>query len=154
MVEVPSTALMADVFAKEVDFFSIGTNDLTQYTLAMDRGHKDLAKQVDALHPSVLKLIEMTAQAGLRHGKWVGVCGGLASDLNAVSILLGLGVRELSVSLPSRSPVGSPKRCATNACAHSWTAIAMRMLMMYVGFRKEVIGGDDTGNMNIRCLVD
>lgn len=110
MVEVPSTALMADVFAKEVDFFSIGTNDLTQYTLAMDRGHKDLAKQVDAMHPSVLKLIEMTAQAGLRHGKWVGVCGGLASDLNAVSILLGLGVRELSVSLPSIPLVKSKVR--------------------------------------------
>lgn len=110
MVEVPSTALMADVFAKEVDFFSIGTNDLTQYTLAMDRGHKDLAKQVDALHPSVLKLIELTAQAGLRHKKWVGVCGGLASDLNAVRILLGLGVRELSVSLPSIPLVKSKVR--------------------------------------------
>lgn len=101
MVEVPSAALIADVLAPEVDFFSIGTNDLTQYTLAMDRGHKDLAKQVDALHPSVLKLIEMTAAAGAKHGKWVGVCGGLASDLNAVAILLGLGVTELSVSLPS-----------------------------------------------------
>jgi len=113
MVEVPSTALMADVFAQEVDFFSIGTNDLTQYTLAMDRGHKDLAKQVDALHPSVLKLIEMTARAGLKHGKWVGVCGGLASDLNAVQILLGLGVRELSVSLPSIPLVKSKVReCA------------------------------------------
>lgn len=110
MVEVPSTALMADVFAQEVDFFSIGTNDLTQYTLAMDRGHKDLAKQVDALHPSVLKLIEMTAKAGLKHGKWVGVCGGLASDLNAVHILLGLGVRELSVSLPSIPLVKSKVR--------------------------------------------
>ncbi len=63
----PSTALMADAFAREVDFFSIGTNDLTQYTLAMDRGHKDLAKQVDALHPSVLKLIELTASAGRKH---------------------------------------------------------------------------------------
>lgn len=110
MVEVPSTALMADVFAPEVDFFSIGTNDLTQYTLAMDRGHKDLAKQVDALHPSVLKLIQMTAQAGLKHKKWVGVCGGLASDLNAVDILLGLGVRELSVSLPSIPLVKSKVR--------------------------------------------
>lgn len=110
MVEVPSTALMAEVFAQEVDFFSIGTNDLTQYTLAMDRGHKDLAKQVDALHPSVLKLIELTAQAGLKYGKWVGVCGGLASDLNAVRILLGLGVRELSVSLPSIPLVKSKVR--------------------------------------------
>jgi phosphoenolpyruvate-protein kinase (PTS system EI component) len=76
----------------------------------MDRGHKDLAKQVDALHPSVLKLIELTAQAGLKHKKWVGVCGGLASDLNAVRILLGLGVRELSVSLPSIPLVKSKVR--------------------------------------------
>lgn len=110
MIEVPSAALIADVLAPEVDFFSIGTNDLTQYTLAMDRGHKDLAKQVDALHPSVLKLIEMTAKAGGRHGKWVGVCGGLASDLNAVSILLGLGVTELSVSLPTIPLVKSKVR--------------------------------------------
>lgn len=100
MVEVPSAALMADTLAKECDFFSIGTNDLTQYTLAMDRGHKDLAKQVDGLDPSVLKLIEMTVKAAHAHGKWVGVCGGLASDAKAVPILLGLGVDELSVSIP------------------------------------------------------
>lgn len=100
MIEVPSAALMADTFAPECDFFSIGTNDLTQYTLAMDRGHKDLAKQVDGLDPSVLKLIEMTVKAAHAHGKWVGVCGGLASDAKAVPILLGLGVDELSVSIP------------------------------------------------------
>jgi phosphocarrier protein FPr len=100
MVEVPSAALIAESFAPECDFFSIGTNDLTQYTLAMDRGHKDLAKQVDALHPSVLRLIEMTVLAAHKYKKWVGVCGGLASDLKAVPILLGLGVDELSVSIP------------------------------------------------------
>jgi phosphoenolpyruvate-protein phosphotransferase len=101
MVEVPSVALLADAFAKEVDFFSVGTNDLTQYTLAMDRGHKDLAKQADALHPSVLKLIELTCKAAKAHGRWVGVCGGLAGDSKAVNILIGLGVEELSVSIPS-----------------------------------------------------
>jgi phosphocarrier protein FPr len=100
MIEVPSAALMADVLAPECDFFSIGTNDLTQYTLAMDRGHKDLAKQVDALDPSVLKLIDLTVKAAHAHGKWVGVCGGLASDAKAVPILLGLGIDELSVSIP------------------------------------------------------
>lgn len=100
MIEVPSAALLAETFAKECDFFSIGTNDLTQYTLAMDRGHKGLAKQVDGLHPSVLKLIEMTVQAAHRYGKWVGVCGGIAGDAKAVPILLGLGVDELSVSIP------------------------------------------------------
>ncbi len=101
MIEVPSAALIADVLAKEADFFSIGTNDLTQYTLAMDRGHKDLAQHADALHPSVLKLIGMTCRAAKAHGKWVGVCGGLAGELEAVGVLIGLGVDELSVSVPS-----------------------------------------------------
>jgi multiphosphoryl transfer protein len=100
MIEVPSAALMANVFAKECDFFSIGTNDLTQYTLAMDRGHEGLAKQVDGLHPSVLRLIEMTVLAAHANGKWVGVCGGIAGDSKAVPILLGLGIDELSVSIP------------------------------------------------------
>jgi phosphoenolpyruvate-protein phosphotransferase len=127
MIEVPSAALLADVLAPEVDFFSIGTNDLTQYTLAMDRGHKDLAKQVDALHPSVLKLIGMTAQAGLKHNKWVGVCGGLASDLNAVAILLGLGVRELSVSLPSIPLVKSKVRESAIPEAESLAAEAKNL---------------------------
>jgi len=110
MIEVPSAALIADSLAQEVDFFSIGTNDLTQYTLAMDRGHQDLAKQVDALHPSVLKLIKMTVDAAHAHGKWVGVCGGLASDPEGVEILLGLGVDELSVSVPALPQVKSQIR--------------------------------------------
>lgn len=101
MVEVPSTAIMADQFAKEVDFFSVGTNDLTQYTLAMDRGHPKLAAFADALNPSVLKLIGMAAEAANKRGKWCGVCGGVASDPQAVPILIGLGVKELSVSIPS-----------------------------------------------------
>jgi phosphoenolpyruvate-protein kinase (PTS system EI component) len=100
MVEVPAVALTAPVFAKEVDFFSIGTNDLTQYTLAMDRGHPALAPHVDALHPSVLHLIALTTEAARVHGRWVGVCGALASEEAAVPILLGLGVTELSVSPP------------------------------------------------------
>jgi phosphocarrier protein FPr len=100
MVEVPSAALMADAFAREVDFFSVGTNDLTQYTLAMDRGHPKLAPFVDALHPAVLRLIAQTTQAAEKNGRMVGVCGGLASDLQAVPVLVGLGVTELSVSVP------------------------------------------------------
>jgi phosphocarrier protein FPr len=99
MVEVPSAAMMADLFAKEVDFFSIGTNDLTQYTLAMDRGHPKLAKMADALHPAVLRLIKNTTEAAHNEGKWVGVCGGIASDVVAVPVLIGLGVDELSVSI-------------------------------------------------------
>lgn len=101
MVEIPATAVMADQFAREVDFFSVGTNDLTQYTLAMDRGHPKLAAFADALHPSVLKLIGMAAQAANQQGKWCGICGGVASDPQAVPILLGLGVKELSVSIPT-----------------------------------------------------
>lgn len=100
MVEVPSAALMADRFAPEVDFFSIGTNDLTQYTLAMDRDHPRLASQADSLHPAVLRLIATTVKAAHAHGKWVGVCGALASETLAVPVLLGLGVDELSVSVP------------------------------------------------------
>ncbi|KAF1009936.1 MAG: Phosphoenolpyruvate-protein phosphotransferase [Pseudomonas fluorescens] len=100
MIEVPSAALMADVFAPHVDFFSIGTNDLTQYTLAMDRDHPRLASQADSLHPAVLRLIATTVKAAHAHGKWVGVCGALASEALAVPALIGLGVDELSVSVP------------------------------------------------------
>jgi phosphocarrier protein FPr len=100
MVEVASAALLADQFAKEVDFFSIGTNDLTQYTLAMDRGHPRLAPQVDGLSPAVLRLIAQTVRAAKAHGRWTGVCGGIAGDAQAVPLLVGLGVDELSVSVP------------------------------------------------------
>ncbi len=101
MIEVPSAVILADIFADEVDFFSIGTNDLTQYTMAMDRGHPDLAKKSDGLHPAVLKMIKMSVDSAHKKGKWVGVCGGLGGDPQAVPILIGLGVDELSVSIPS-----------------------------------------------------
>jgi phosphocarrier protein FPr/phosphocarrier protein len=101
MIEVPSAAVIVELLAREVDFFSIGTNDLTQYTLAMDRGHPKLARHADALHPAVLRMMAMTVEGAHEHGKWVGVCGGLASDRLAVPLLVGLGVDELSVSLPS-----------------------------------------------------
>jgi phosphoenolpyruvate-protein phosphotransferase len=101
MVEVPSTAVMARQFAKEVAFFSIGTNDLTQYTLAMDRGHPKLGAKADAMNPAVLQLIKQTVDGAHAEGKWVGVCGGIASDPQAVAILVGIGVDELSVSVPA-----------------------------------------------------
>lgn len=100
MIEVPAAALCAPLLAKEADFFSIGTNDLTQYTLAMDRGHPQLAARIDGLAPSVLRLIKMTVDAAKEHGRWVGVCGGTAGEPQAVPILIGLGVDELSVGLP------------------------------------------------------
>lgn len=97
MIETPASAVIASRIAREVEFLSIGTNDLTQYTLAMDRGHAELAHRMDGLHPAVLKLIAMTVDAGEEHHKLVAVCGGLASEPAAVPILIGLGVRELSV---------------------------------------------------------
>lgn len=101
MVEVPSAVFLAAEFAQEVDFFSVGTNDLTQYLLAMDRGHPVLAKQADALHPAVLRAIHQTVQAAQAHGKWVGVCGGAAGDPLGAMLLAGLGVHELSMTIPS-----------------------------------------------------
>jgi phosphoenolpyruvate-protein phosphotransferase len=106
MIEVPSAALMADRLAAHVDFFSIGTNDLTQYTLAVDRQHPELAGMADSLHPSVLRLIERTVAGARRHGRWVGVCGGLAGEPLGAALLTGLGVNELSMSA---GDIGSAK---------------------------------------------
>ncbi len=115
MIEVPAAALLARAFAPEVDFFSIGTNDLTQYTLAMDRTNPAVAAQADGLHPAVLQLIQITAQAAHAAGKWVGVCGELGSNPQAVPILLGLGVDELSVSVPAIPSVKAQIRQLTQA---------------------------------------
>ena len=101
MIEVPSVAIMADILAPDVDFFSIGTNDLIQCALAIDRGHPVLTRHADRLHPSALRLIDRTVKAANAHGKWVGVCGELGANALAVPILAGLGVDELSVSPPS-----------------------------------------------------
>lgn len=97
MIETPAAAISADILARKADFFSIGTNDLTQYTLAMDRGNAAVAAGVDGLHPAVLRLIGTTCDGAARHDTPVGVCGSLAADRLAVPILLGLGVSELSV---------------------------------------------------------
>lgn len=97
MIETPAAALLAERVANEVEFLSIGTNDLTQYTLAMDRGHSELAHRIDGLHPAVLRLIQTTVAAAEKHSRFVAVCGGLASEPAAVPVLLGLGVHELSV---------------------------------------------------------
>jgi multiphosphoryl transfer protein len=117
MIEVPSAALTAELLAREVDFFSIGTNDLTQYTLATDRGHPKLAPLADALHPAVLRLISLTVEGAHRHGKWVGVCGGLAAEPMAVPVLLGVGVDELSVPVPAIAAVKAlVRRLALRDC--------------------------------------
>jgi multiphosphoryl transfer protein len=117
MIEVPSAAIIAEVLAREVDFFSIGTNDLTQYTMAMDRGHPKLARHADAMHPAVLRMIAMAVEGAHEHGKWVGVCGGAASDALLVPVLTGLGVDELSVSIPSIASVKATlSRWSLDAC--------------------------------------
>jgi phosphocarrier protein len=110
MIEVPSAALMAEQLAEHADFLSIGTNDLSQYTLAMDRDHAGLAARVDALHPALLRLIAMTCTAAASKGRWVGVCGALASDPLATAALIGLGVRELSVSPPQVAEIKAQVR--------------------------------------------
>jgi phosphotransferase system enzyme I (PtsI) len=98
MVEVPSVALQADAFAEEVDFFSLGTNDLTQYTLAVDRGTPKVAGLYDSFHPAVLRLIAMTVDSGRRHGVPVSICGELAGDPLAAPLLVGLGLENMSLS--------------------------------------------------------
>jgi phosphoenolpyruvate-protein kinase (PTS system EI component) len=98
MAETPAAAITADLLAAEADFISIGSNDLAQYTLAMDRTSPGLAAQIDAMHPAVLRLIGEAARGGARLGRTVAVCGGLASELAAAPILIGLGVTELSAA--------------------------------------------------------
>lgn len=117
MIEVPSAVVMAEVLAREVDFFSIGTNDLTQYALAMDRGHPQLASRADALHPAVLKLIAATVAGARVHQRPVHLCGGIASDPLAAPLLVGLGISELSVSPPAVGPVKAAlARCSFAEC--------------------------------------
>jgi phosphocarrier protein FPr len=111
---VPAAALTARTLGAEVDFFSIGTNDLTQYTLAADRGNEHVAGLTDALHPAVLALIRATVEGARTHGRWVGVCGELAGDALAAPLLVGLGVRELSMSAPAIAAVKQAVR-ATDA---------------------------------------
>ena len=101
MVEIPSTAVMADVFAKEVDFFSIGTNDLIQYTMAADRMNERVSYLYQPYNPAILRLVKMVIDAAHKEGKWAGMCGEMAGDEIAVPILLGLGLDEFSMSATS-----------------------------------------------------
>ena len=101
MVETPAAAVMAPVLAKYVDFFSIGTNDLVQYTLAVDRGNAQISYLYNHFNPAVLRLIKRTIESANKEGKWAGMCGEMASDPNAAIILMAMGIKELSMSAPS-----------------------------------------------------
>ena len=136
MVEVPSVPMLMQGFAHEADFFSIGTNDLTQYTLAMDRSHPKLAPKVDALNPAVLRMIAQTINGAHAQRRLVGICGGIASDPQAVPILIGLDVDELSVSLPAIPTVKAQIRRLTRTncrelaqrALNCWTTAEVRAL--------------------------
>ena len=101
MIELPAAVLIANELAQAVDFFSIGTNDLTQYLMAADRSNARVANLADALQPAVLRAIKQTIDAGHRAGIWVGMCGELAGNALAAPILVGLGLDELSMSAPA-----------------------------------------------------
>ncbi|MGD6780916.1 phosphoenolpyruvate--protein phosphotransferase [Sutcliffiella horikoshii] len=110
MVEIPSTAVMADIFAKEVDFFSIGTNDLIQYTMAADRMNEQVSYLYQPYNPAILRLVDNVIQAAHKNGKWAGMCGEMAGDPIAIPILLGLGLDEFSMSATSILPARSQLR--------------------------------------------
>ena len=111
MIEIPSAAVISDMLAKEVDFFSIGTNDLIQYTIAVDRMNEKVSYLYSPLNPGVLRLIKLVIDNAHREGKWVGVCGEMAGDLSAIPVLLGMGLDEFSMSassiLKARNLIGS-----------------------------------------------
>jgi len=125
MIEVPAAALTAAALAAHADFFSIGTNDLTQYTLAADRGNELVARLNDPLHPAVLRLIALTVEGAETHGRWVGVCGELAGDELAAPLLLGLGVRELSMAGAAIAAVKHAVRSTTLDDARALAARAL-----------------------------
>ena len=109
MIETPASIFIADELAKYVDFFSVGTNDLTQYTLACDRQANDLGKFYDPHHPAVLRALKMAADAAHNAGIWIGICGELGADLSLLPTFLALGIDELSVTpnavLPLRAAI-------------------------------------------------
>ncbi|XBW79384.1 phosphoenolpyruvate--protein phosphotransferase [Bacillus velezensis] len=139
MVEIPSTAVIADQFAAEVDFFSIGTNDLIQYTMAADRMNERVAYLYQPYNPAILRLITLVIEAAHKEGKWVGMCGEMAGDEIAIPILLGLGLDEFSMSatsiLPARTQIS--KLSKKEAESFKETILSMSTTEEVVAFVKE-----------------
>jgi len=144
MVETPAAALIAETLARDAAFFSIGSNDLSQYALAMDRGNAGTAAGLDALHPAVLRLIRATVQGGQTQARWTGVCGGVAADPLAVPILIGLGVTELSVPPAAVAEIkhvvrqidmDGAARLAANACDAPDAQAVRALVRSYMGGR-------------------
>ncbi|MPM48687.1 Phosphoenolpyruvate-protein phosphotransferase [bioreactor metagenome] len=127
MIEVPSAAILASHFAKVVDFFSIGTNDLTQYTIAVDRTNERVANLASPFNPAVITLIERTISAAHKEGKWVGLCGEMAGDPLATPLLLGLGLDEFSMASKS---VPEIKEKIRNLSVQECQAIAQHVLSL------------------------
>jgi phosphotransferase system enzyme I (PtsI) len=127
MIEVPAAALAAERFAKEVDFFSIGTNDLIQYTMAADRMNETVSYLYQPCHPSILRLIRMVIEAGAKEGKWVGMCGEMAGDETAIPILLGMGLYEFSMSASSILPA---REFIMNTSRTEWAGYVEDLLAM------------------------
>ena len=152
MIETPSAALLSPQLAPYVDFFSIGTNDLTQYTLAAERGNPNLASYLDALHPAVLHLIKTVVEAAHSYGRWVAVCGEVAADPQAVSILVGLGVDELSMNSAEIPQVKSiirkldPARASQLAADALNCASAPEVRRLFVESMPRLYRGTASGN--------
>lgn len=127
MIEIPSAAVLADVLAPQVDFFSIGTNDLAQYTLAVDRTNEQVAHLADPLHPAVIRLIHQVIEAAHRHGKWVGLCGEMAGEPLAVPLLLGLGLDEFSMAATAIPSVKALLRKLTREQAQNIAQHCLRL---------------------------
>jgi phosphocarrier protein FPr len=127
MIEVPSAVAIADLLAKEADFFSIGTNDLTQYVMAADRGNAQVAGLVNALQPAVLRMVRQTVEAGHKADIWVGMCGELAGNAEATAVLVGLGLDELSMSAPAIPAVKAKIRDLSVRSAKKLAAAALQL---------------------------
>ena len=140
MVEIPSTAVMADVFAKEVDFFSIGTNDLIQYTLAADRMNERVSYLYQPFNPAILRLVKNVIDASHKEGKWTGMCGEMAGDEIAIPILLGMGLDEFSMSassiLKARSQIS--KLSKKEMESHSETILSLSTSEEVVSYVKKL----------------